>query len=85
MPIAQIWNIVPDITFESFDKKSKTDAPDQTTLTYKGKIVIRIKHVDEELDSISTKTLTLLRSETTNVWSLSQKDINRLKHLLNQR
>jgi hypothetical protein len=85
MPIHQMWDVLPDITFEHVDKKTKIDAPNQTTLTYQGKIGIRIKHVDEELDSISTTTLTLSRSETTNAWSLSQKDIDRLKHLLNQR
>lgn len=85
MPIQQMWDVLPDITFEPVDKETQTDAPNQTTLTYQGKIVIRIKHVDEELDSISTKTLTLSKSETTNAWSLSQKDNERLKHLLNQR
>jgi len=85
MPVQQMWDVLPDITFEPVDKKSKTDAPNQTTLTYKGEIVIRIKHVDDELDSISTETLTLSRSAETNSWSLNQQEVNRLKHLLNQR
>jgi len=85
MPISQMWDVLPDITFEPVDKKSKTDAPNQTTLTYKGKIAIRIKHVDDELGSISTETLTLSRSAETNSWSLNQQEVNRLKHLLNQR
>jgi len=49
------------------------------------KVVIRFKHVDEELDSISTKTLTLSRSEVTNSWSLDQEEIDRLNNLLQQR
>jgi hypothetical protein len=85
MPVPQMWDVLADITFEPVDKKSITNDPRQTTLSYQGNVVIRIKHVDEELDSISTETLTLSRSETTNDWSLNQKEIDRLKHLLNQR
>jgi len=85
MPIHQMWDVLPDITFEPVDKETKTAAPNQTTLTYQGKVVIRIKHVDDELDSISTETLTLSRSAETNSWSLNQQEVDRLKHLLNQR
>jgi hypothetical protein len=80
-----MWDVLADITFEPVDKETKTDAPSQTTLTYQGKVVIRIKHVDDELDSISTETLSLLRSDETNSWSLNQDEVDRLKHLLNQR
>ena len=85
MPIHQMWDVLADITFEPVDKETKTDAPNQTPLTYQGKVVIRIKHVDDELDSISTETLTLSRSAETNSWSLNQQEVDRLKHLLNQR
>ena len=47
--------------------------------------MIRIKHVENELDSISTETLTLSKLAETNSWSLNQQEIDRLKHLLNQR
>ena len=85
MPIHQMWDVLPDITFEPVDKETKTAVPNQTTLTYQGKVVIRIKHVDDQLDSISTETLTLSRSAETNSWSLNQEEVDRLKHLLNQR
>ena len=85
MPIHQLWDVFTDIAFEPVVKETETNEPKWWEVHFKGKVVIRIKHVDEELDSISTKTLTLSRSETTNAWSLRQKDIDRLKHLLNQR
>lgn len=85
MPVHQIWDVLPDIKFEPVDKETKTDAANQTTLTYQGNVVIRIKHVDDELDSISTETLTISRSAETNSWSMNQKEVDRLKHLLNQR
>ncbi len=85
MPIDQMWDVLADITFEPVDKKSITNDPKQTTLTYQGKVVILIKHVDDKLDSISTETLTLSRSAETNSWSLNQQEVDRLKHLLNQR
>jgi hypothetical protein len=78
MPIDQMWDVLASITFEPVDKES-------ITLTYQGKVVILIKHVDDKLDSISTGTLTLSRSAETNSWSLNQQEVDRLKHLLNQR
>jgi hypothetical protein len=85
MPIDQMWDVLASITFEPVDKESITNDPQQTTLTYQGKVVILIKHVDDKLDSISTGTLTLSRSAETNSWSLNQQEVDRLKHLLNQR
>ena len=85
MPIHQMWDVLPNITFEPVGKETKTDTSNQTILTYQGKIVIRIKHVENELDSISTETLTLSKLAETNSWSLNQQEIDRLKHLLNQR
>jgi len=85
MPVQQMWDVLADITFKPVDTETKTDTPNQTTLTYQGKVVVRIKHVDEELDSISTETLTLSKSAETNSWSLNQQEVDRLKHLLNQR
>ena len=85
MPIHQMWDSLPNITFEPVDKETKTNTSNQTILTYQGKIVIRIKHVENELDSISTETLTLSKLAETNSWSLNQQEIDRLKHLLNQR
>jgi hypothetical protein len=85
MPVHQMWDVLADVTFKPVDTETKTDTPSQTTLTYQGKVVIRIKHVDDELDNISTETLTLSKSAETNSWSLNQQEVDRLKHLLNQR
>ena len=83
MPVQQMWDVLADVTFTPIDKETKIDASHQTTLTYQGKVVIRIKHVDEELDSISTETLTLSRSQATDSWSLNHDEFDRLKNLPN--
>ena len=83
MPVQQMWDVLADVTFTPIDKETKIDVSHQTTLTYQGKVVIRIKHVDEELDSISTETLTLSRSQATDSWSLNHDEFDRLKNLPN--
>ena len=83
MPVHQIWDVLADVTFTPIDKETKLDASHQTTLTYQGKVVIRFRHVDNVLDSISTETLTLSRSQATDSWSLNHDEFDRLKNLPN--
>jgi len=85
LPVPQMWNVLPEVTFEPVEKESILNDPRQATVSYKGNVLIRMKHVDEELDSIATENLTLSRSATTNAWSLNPKDIERLQSQLQQR
>jgi hypothetical protein len=83
MPVHQMWNVLADVTFTPVAKETRTDAPNQTIVTYQGKVVIRFRHVDNVLDSISTESLTLSRSQATDFWSLNQGEFDRLKNLAN--
>ena len=37
MPIKQMWDVLPDITFEPVDEETQTDAPNQTAINLSGK------------------------------------------------
>ena len=74
-----MWNVLGDIPFETTaDDNSALDG-EENARRLEGAIVVRIKHVDNELASASLKTLTLRYDDGGASWTLDGAEVKRIK------
>jgi len=78
-PVVEMWNVLGDIPFETTaDDNSALDG-EENARRLEGAIVVRIKHVDNELASASLKTLTLRSDDGGASWTLDGAEVKRIK------
>jgi hypothetical protein len=77
MPVDEMWDVLGDVHFEiDEDAVSHLDA---LTQDLTGSIVVRIKHVDDELGMASLSSLSLSREAIGSSWLLGDGVTDRVK------
>lgn len=77
MPVDEMWDVLGDVHFEiDEDAVSHLDA---LTQDLTGSIVVRIKHVDDELGMASLSSLSLSREAIGSSWLLGDGETDRVK------
>ncbi|MFP6675768.1 MAG: hypothetical protein VB878_11875 [Pirellulaceae bacterium] len=77
MPVDEMWDVLGDVHFEiDEDAVGHLDA---LTQDLTGSIVVRIKHVDDELGMASLSSLSLSREAIGSSWLLGDGETDRVK------
>ena len=80
IPVDQMWDVLQDVPFHLRNASAtKPDSPDANACSLNGKIVVRIQHVDEELDTAKLTSLTLCKGESGSSWLLKEGEALRVK------
>ncbi len=78
-PVVEMWDELSDISFKSIASTNKDAEDGETnTRTVEGTVIVRIKHVNEELTSVSLKKLTIRSNDNGASWSLDAAEAARI-------
>lgn len=79
-PVVELWDVLDDVSFEPVAVEQEfTDENANNPRVLEGAIVVRIKHVKNELADASIKKLTLRHAASENAWKIERTEIERIK------
>ncbi len=78
-PVAKMWDVLGDVPFKSTANESSVLENEKNARALEGAIVVRIKHVNDELARASLKILTLRSDDAGASWSLDSAEVKRIK------
>jgi hypothetical protein len=79
-PVVRMWDALGDVRFEPVaDESDSSDKASDKARVVDGDVVVRIKHVDDELVSVSVNTLTLRYDDVEGAWILDPAEAERVK------
>ena len=79
-PVVEMWEVLGDVPFESTANESNVpEGNEKNARALEGAIVVRIKHVNNELARASLKKLTLRSNDAGASWSLDGAEVKRIK------
>jgi hypothetical protein len=79
-PVVEMWDVLDDVPFEYTVKDGNAIEDDETnTRKLEGALVLRVKHVNNELARASLEKLTLRSDDAGETWSLDGAEVERIK------
>ena len=79
-PVEDMWNVIGEVPFHSMAKQNDAlGEAKKDVRELEGSIVVRIKHVDDELTRVALKGLTIHSSDSGASWSLEGDEVKRVK------
>ena len=83
-PVTEMWNVLGDVPFESRVHDESPVEDEQNVRKLQGAIVVRIKHVNQQLGRTSVEDLTLHSIDSGASWSIDSAEIQRIKEAVGE-